>query len=146
MSTPFRVSLVAASGVFFAALLAGLLHHDTINGHTLTPLEELPTALVLAVIFSALALLGTWLATRRGNLQQLTYRTGLAVALLYVVATFLANAFIYTAPQTVTFPSQEANILGLEVLLIGTLWGIGAPYALALLVSRFSFFRRPNGG
>jgi len=145
MNSPFRVSLVAAGGVFFAALFAGLLHHDTMNGHTLTPLEELPAAIVLAVIFSALALLGTWLGTRRGNLQQLTYGTGLAVALFYVLATFLANAFIYTAPQTVTFPSQQANILDLEVLLIGTLWGIGAPYALALLVSRLSFFRKPNG-
>ena len=78
MSTPFRVSLVAASGVFFAALLAGLLHHDTFNGHTLTPLEELPTAFVLAVIFSALALLGTWLGTRRGNPQRLAYQIGRA--------------------------------------------------------------------
>jgi hypothetical protein len=145
MRTPFKVSLVAASGVFFAALLAELLRHDSIGGHILTPLEELPTALVLAVISSALTLLGTWLGIRRGNSQQLTYRTGLAVAVLYVVATFLANAFIYTAPQTVTFPSKEANILGLEVLLIGTLWGIGAPYTIALLVSRFRFFGRPDG-
>jgi hypothetical protein len=145
MSTPFRISLVAASCVFVAALLAGLLHHDSIGGHNLTPLEELPTALVLAVISSAFTLLGTWLGMRRGNFQQLTYRTGVGVAVLYVVATFLANTFIYTAPQTVTFPSKEANILGLEVLLIGTLWGIGAPYAIALLVRRFSFFRRPNG-
>jgi hypothetical protein len=145
MSTPFRVSLVAASGVFFAALLAGLLHHDTFNGHTLTSLEELPTAFVLALIFSALALIGTWLGTRPGNPQPLVYRTGLAVALLYVVATFLANALIYTAPKTVTLPSHEANIWALEALLIGTLWGIGAPYVLALLVSPFSFFGKPNG-
>jgi quinol-cytochrome oxidoreductase complex cytochrome b subunit len=145
MSTPFRVSLVAASGVFFEALLVGLLHHDTFNGHSLTPLEELPTATFLAVIFSALALLGTWLGTRRGNPQRSAYRTGLAVVLLYVVAVFLADALIHTAPKTVTLPSHEANISALEASLIGTLWGIGAPYVLALLVSRFRFFRRPNG-
>jgi hypothetical protein len=67
------------------------------------------------------------------------------VALLYVVATFLANALIYTTPKIVTPPSHEADIWALEALLIGTLWGIGAPYVLALLVSRFGFFGRPNG-
>lgn len=145
MRTPFRVSLVAASGVFFSALFSGLLRrHDSIGGHILTPIEELPTALVLGVISSAFAMLGTWLGIRRGNVQELTYRTGLAVAMLYVVATFLANAFIHTWPQKVTFPSHEANILGLEVLLIGTLWGIGAPYAITLLVSRFRCFGKPG--
>lgn len=50
MRTPFKVSLVAACGVFVAALLSALFHQDTINGHTQTPLEQLPTALVMAVI------------------------------------------------------------------------------------------------
>src|SRR6266404_410328 len=95
MRTPFKVSLVAACGVFLAALLAALFHHNTINGHTLTPLEQLPEALVLAVTFSALALLGAWLGMRRGNIQYLTYRAGLTVALLYVAASFLANTIIY---------------------------------------------------
>src|SRR5258707_11065487 len=144
MRTPFRVSLVAACGVFLAALLAALFHHNTINGHTLTPLEQLPEALVLAVTFSALALLGAWLGMRRGNIQYLTYRAGLTVALLYVAASFLANTIIYTAPQTVTFPSHEANVQGLEVGLIGLLWGIGAPYAIALLSRRFKFFETSN--
>jgi LytS/YehU family sensor histidine kinase len=145
MRTPFSVSLVAACGVFVAALLAALLHHNTINGHTLTPLEQLPEALVLAVMFSAFALLGTWLGMRRGTIQHLTYRTGLIVALLYVAASFLANALIYTAPQTVTFPSHEANVQGVEVMLIGMLWGIGTPYTIALLVRRFKFFGTFNG-
>jgi LytS/YehU family sensor histidine kinase len=51
------------------------------NGHTLTPLKELPTGFVLAVIFSVLALLGTWLGTRRGNPQRLAYRPGSGIAL-----------------------------------------------------------------
>jgi hypothetical protein len=60
MRTPFRVSLVAASGVFLLALFSGLLRrHDSIGGHILTPMEELPTALVLGVISSAFAMLGT---------------------------------------------------------------------------------------
>jgi hypothetical protein len=145
MRTPFRVSLVAACGVFFAALLAALFHHNSINGRTLTPFEQIPEALVLAVMASALALIGTWLGTRRGGIQHLTYRTGLAVAFLYVVITFLANASLSTAPRTVTFPSHEANIQGLEVLSIGTLWGTFAPYVISLLVSRIRFFRTSNG-
>jgi len=93
MRTPFKVSVIVASGVFFSALLAGLLRHDdSIGGHILTPMEELPTALVLGVISAAFAMLGTWLGIRRSNSQNLTYRTGLAVAFFYVVATFLANA------------------------------------------------------
>jgi Na+-driven multidrug efflux pump len=144
MITPYRVSLVTASNVFFAVFLVGLLHHDVMNGHTLTPLEELPTALVVGVIVSGLALLGTWLGTRRGNLEKLTYNTGLAVALLYVLITFLADTFFDTGPRMVTIPSKEANIMGLEVLLTGTLWGVGVPYALALLVSWLSSFGKPN--
>jgi hypothetical protein len=145
MRAPLRVSLVAACGVFLAALLAGLFHGDSINGHILTPLEELPMALIAAIMSSALALLGTWLGMRRGSIHHLTYRAGLAVASIYAVATFLANATIHTSPQTVTFPSHEANIQGLKVLIIGVLWGTGAPYAIALLVNRFKVFRVPNG-
>jgi hypothetical protein len=144
MRTPFRVSLVAACGVFLAALLAALLHHNTINGRVLTPLEQLPDAIFIAILFSGLGLLGTWLGMRRGKIEYLTYRAGLAVALLYIAASCLGNATIYTAPQTVTFPSHEANIQGLEVLLIGTLWGIGAPYTIALVVSRFKLFAKSN--
>ena|ERR1700675_891363 len=144
MRTPFKVSLVAACGVFLAALLTVLLHHDTINGHTLTPLEQLPTAIVAAVVFSALALFGTWLGMRRNSSQHLTYRAGIAIALLYAVTTFVANAITQGAPRTVTFPSHDANVLGVEVLLIGTLWGIGAPYVIALLVSRFKFLGTSN--
>jgi hypothetical protein len=145
MRTPFKVSLVASCGVFFAALLSTLLRHDTINGHTLTPLEQLPTALVLAVIFSVLALLGTWLGLRGSSVQHLTYRAGLAVALLYIIATFLGNVTFQGEPQTVTFPSHEATVQGVEILLIGTLWGIGAPYAISLLVRRFRFLGTSNG-
>ena len=55
MRTPLKVSLVASSGVFLAALLAVLFHHNTINGRTLTPLEQLPAALAAATLFSALS-------------------------------------------------------------------------------------------
>jgi len=71
MRTPLKVSLVASSGVFLAALLAVLFHHNTINGRTLTPLEQLPAALAAATLFSALSLLGTWLGLR--NARQVTY-------------------------------------------------------------------------
>ena len=145
MRTPFSVSLVAACGVFAAALLAALFHHNTINGHVLTPLEQLPEALVLAVMLSALALLGTWLGLRRAIIQHLTYRAGLTVGALYVAVSFLINAAIPTTPKTVTFPSHEANVQGLEVLLIGMLWGIGAPYVIALLVRRVNLFGTFNG-
>jgi hypothetical protein len=144
MPTPFRVSLVTACCVFAVVLLIGLFHHDTIGGHVLTPMEELPTALVVAVLVSALGLLGTWLGLRNSCVQRSTYRAGLAVAVLYGGASFVANATIDTGPQTVTFPSHEANMMGLEVLLIATLWGIGAPYAIALIVSRVKLFGKSN--
>ena len=145
MRTPFKVSLVASCGVFFAALLTTLLRNDTVNGHVLTPLEQLPTALVLAVLFSVLALLGTWLGLRRSSVQHLTYRAGLAIASLYVVATILANAISHGAPQTVTLPSHEANVQLVKTLLIGTLWGIGAPYAISLLIRKFKLLGTRNG-
>jgi hypothetical protein len=49
MRTPLRVSLVAASAVFCATLLVFVFHHDRINGHVLTPLEEAPSARVTAM-------------------------------------------------------------------------------------------------
>jgi hypothetical protein len=131
------VSLVAAFAVFLGPLIEGPLRHDSVNGHTLTPLEQLPTALLLSVTAAGLALLGTWLGLRRVNIQRFPYHAGLAVAFLYVVATLLAGSLTHSAPRTVTFPSHEANILGLEVLVIGVLWGIGAPYLIALLLRRF---------
>jgi hypothetical protein len=145
MRTPIMVSVVAACCVFVVALLAALFHHNKVNGHVLTPLEQLPEALILAVIFSALALLGTWLGMRRGKIQHLTYRAGLAVALLYLVASFLVNTSIHTAPQTVTIPSHEFDVQGRKVMLIGLLWGIGVPYAMALVVRRFRFFATTDG-
>jgi hypothetical protein len=140
--TPLRVSLVAASVVFLAALLAGLFHGDSINGHILTPLEELPLALIVAILFSALAVLGTWLGMRRASLQHLSCRSGLALALLYVAATFVANATIHAAPRTEVIPSHEATIQGLKDLIFIALWGIGAPYLIALLFRRF---KAPRG-
>ena len=137
------MSLVAASGVFTAALLAALLHRNTFNGHVLTPLEQLPTALVIALIGSVCALLGTWVGLRRGHIHPLTYRAGLLVALIFVVASFLANE-IFAAPRTVTIPSHEANVLGLEVLLISLVWGIGAPFGIALLVKRIRLVGRSH--
>jgi hypothetical protein len=139
------VSVVAACGVFVAALLAAVFHHNIVNGHVLTPLEQLPEALILAVIFAVLALLGTWLGMRRGKIQRLTYRAGLAVAVLYLVASFLVNISIHTAPQTVTIPSHEADVHGLNMMLLGLLWGIGVPYGIALVVRRFNFFATTDG-
>jgi hypothetical protein len=140
MRTPFKVSLVAACAVFLVAVLTTILRHDTINGHTLTPLEQLPTALVLGAFFALLALLGTWLGLRGAKIQRSPYRAGLVVALLYVGALFLANALGHTGPRTMTLPSHEAGIFALEVLLIGTLWGTGAPYIIALLIWRSQSF------
>jgi hypothetical protein len=144
MRTPFTVSLVAACCVFLAALLAAFFHQNTINGHTLTPLEQLPISLVIAALFSGLALLGTWLGMRRGRIEHLTYRAGLAVALLYVAASYLANATGDTAPRTEIIPSHEASVHGLQVLAIGVLWGIGAPYVIALLVRQVKFLGKSN--
>jgi hypothetical protein len=141
MRTPFKVSLVAACAVCLAAMLAVMLNHDTIDGHALTPSEHLPVALISGAFFAPLALLGTWLGLRGAKIQRLTYRTGLVVALLYVGATFVADALLaLTGPITETFPSQEADIDLLRVLLIGALWGTGAPYLIALLVRRSTFF------
>jgi hypothetical protein len=144
MRTPFRVSLVTSVGVFAATALALLLHHDTVNGQLLTIPDHLPTALSLGAICSALALLGTWFGLRRGGANSLTYRVGLAVALLYIFASFLINALVRVAPQSVTFPSREANIVGVEIVVLGTLWGIGAPYGIALFVRRLKFLQMQN--
>jgi hypothetical protein len=145
MRTPLRVSLVAASVVFFAALLAGLFHGDSINGHILTPLEELPMALIVAILSSALALLGAWLGMRRASIQNLSYVSGLAVAFLYLAATFVANATIPAAPRTEVIPSHEATLQGVKDLIFVALWGIGAPYVIALLVRRFKVLGGPGG-
>ena len=134
MRSPLMVSLGASSGVFLAALLAGLFHNGVINGHTLTPLELLPSALVAATFFAGLALLGVWLALRRA--QRATYLAGMAVSVVYVATTILANTLIHTSPQKVSIPSQQAAVQGLELLLVGTLWGLGAPYLIARLVGR----------
>ena len=63
MRTPFKISLASAA-VFLATLLVGLFHHDSINGHVLTPAEELPQALLLGTFGGALALFGVWLGLR----------------------------------------------------------------------------------
>ena len=138
--TPLRVSLVASSGVFVAALLAVLFHQNTFNGHTLTPMEQLPAALLIATLFSAMALLGTWLGLRNG--PHVTYLAGLVGALIYLAATILANSLIHTAPRTVTIPSQEAAYESLKILVMGVVWGTGAPYLIALLTRRFKFVYR----
>lgn len=145
MCTPIRVGLVAAGATFLATLMWALPRHDVINGHTLTPLEQLPSALVAATIFSTLTLLGTWLGMRCRESRHLTYRAGLAVSLLFVTVTFIANAITAAGPRTVTFPSHDANILGIKLLLISLLWGIGVPYTISLVVSRFKFLGISNG-
>jgi len=138
--TPFRVSLIAAFGIFLEGLLVGLFHHDNFNGHTLTPSEELPLALALAVFFSVLGLLGTWLGTRHGKPQNINYRAGAAVALIYRLASFVANMSTSTAMRTVTVPSPEVDAMGREVLVIALLWGSGAPFVIGRLVSLLDFF------
>lgn len=137
MHNPLKAALVASAGVFLASLLAAVFHDATINGRALTPLEQLPSALIGATIFSALALLGTWLGLRSG--RHVTYLAGIAVSVAYVAATFLANSLFHVSPQTVTIPSHQAAIHGLQVLLMGMVWGIGAPYLIALLVRRLKF-------
>ena len=102
-------------------------------------------ALILAIFSSALALLGTWLGMRSVSFQHLSYRSGLAVALLYVAATFVADATIPAAPRTELIPSHEATIQGLKDLVLVALWGIGAPYVIALLVRGFKAPGRPGG-
>jgi len=137
--------MFTAACVFVTVLIACLLRHDTIGQHVLTPVEQLPIGLIAGVIGSSLALLGTWLGICHGGAQQSSYRAGLTVAVLYGVATFLANEVFDTGPRTVTFPSHEAYVLGREVLITGTLWGIGAPYLIAFIVSRARFFEPSHG-
>src|SRR5689334_5256128 len=112
-----KASLVASSGVFLAALLAVLFHHNTVNGRTLTPLEQLPAALAAAVLFSALYLLGTWLGLR--NARHVTYPGAVVGMVIYLAATFFANSLIHTAPQTVTVPSPQAARLARDALVVG---------------------------
>lgn len=137
MRTPFKVSLAVSSVVFPAALLAVLFHRNTINGHTLTPMEQLPSALVAAVFFSALALLGTWLGLRKA--RHVTYLAGMAGAAIYLALTFVAGSIQYSGPQTVTVPSDQAVYLGMKMLALCLVWGIGVPYLVTLLTRRFRF-------
>ena len=142
MRTPITVSMVTATGVFLVVLLAVLFHSDSINGHVLSQREELPMALIGAVMASALALLGTWLGMRRNAVERLTYRAGLVVASLYIAVTYLANAATkLTSPQSLVIPSHDANIQFLKTLIVATLWGIGVPYAITRLLGRLKFFR-----
>ena len=133
---PLKAGLVASAAVFVAAFLVVLLHHNTVNGRALTAWEQLPMALIAAVPFSALALLGTWLGLRTAQARLATYRAGLTVALIYFAASILATWLTPAAPQTVTVPSPEAAALGLQTLVIGVAWGFGVPYLIALLVGR----------
>src|SRR3954452_14604603 len=101
MRTPFKISLVSSLGVFLAALLVGIFHHDSIDGHVLTPVEELPQALVLATVASALALLGAWLGVRLSEARCLPYRLGLGISPVYILATSFATALASGPPQPV---------------------------------------------
>ena len=140
MRTPFKISLIASVGVFLTALLVGIFHHDSIDGHVLTPVEEMPQALILATVAGSLALLGAWLGLRRSNPRCLTYRLGLGISLVYVMATWFANALASGPPQTVVVPSREFEIEGMRLLLIGTIWGIGAPCLIAVVLKRVMLF------
>ena len=140
MRTPFKISLVASAGIFLAALLFGVFHHDSISGHVLTPMEEMPQSLILAVVAGLPALLGAWLGLRRSNPKSLTYRLGLGISLVYVMATWIANALASGPPRTEVVPSREFEIEGMQLLLLATLWGIGAPWLIAVVLKRLRFF------
>ena len=144
MQRSLKVSFVASAGVFLAALLAALFHQNTINGHTLTPLEQLPMAVVAATLFAALALLGTWLGLRRNQAAPVNYLAGVAISVVYIFLTFVGNEFIRSPPRTVTVPSREAGFMGLSALVIALVWGIGAPYLIALLAKRLSWTFPPR--
>jgi hypothetical protein len=145
MRTPFKVSLVASVGVFLTALVVSLFHLDSINGHVLTPAEEMPQALALATLAGTLALLGAWLGLRHTNPRCLTDRLGHGIALVYVMATWLADAVTTGPPQTFVIPSREFEIEGVKVLLLGALWGIGAPWLIAAVLKRLKWFQTSDG-
>ncbi|MBS0377270.1 MAG: hypothetical protein JSS29_02200 [Proteobacteria bacterium] len=134
---------MSAGAVFVAATIVGSSGHNVVSGHVLTPLEMLPSALILAALFAPLALLGTWLGVRYGGRRDNTYRTGLVVALLYGLATYVVDAAT-SHEQTVKIPSREADILFLESLAAGVLWGVSAPWAIAFLLSRLRRERPVN--
>jgi hypothetical protein len=138
MGSPLKASLVAGAGVFLAALLAALFHHNVINGRTMTLLQKLPMALFAAVLLSALAWLGTRLGLRAAGVKQTTSLTGVIVAAGYVAISFFANAVVVISPRTVTVPSREAGIAALEAVLIAAIWGMGAPFLISLLVGKLA--------
>lgn len=140
MRTPFKVSLVASVGVFLATFLVGIFHHDSFNGHVLTPLEEMPQALALATAAGSLALLGAWLGVRHSSPRSLTYRLGLGISLVYVLATWLINTLTSGHPRTVVIPSREFYIETVQVLILGAFWGVAAPCLIAMVLKRLEFF------
>ena len=63
----------------------------------------------------------------------MTYLAAMVGTVIYLATTFLANSLIYTTPQTVTVPSPQAAKLARDALVIGVVWGAGAPYLIALV-------------
>jgi hypothetical protein len=144
--TPFKTSLVASGGVFLATLIGfTFFHHDSFNDHVLTPIEEMPGALLLAAVAGALSLLGTWLGLRHSHPHRLTYRLGLGIAVTYVIATWLANTLASGPAKAVVVPSREFYIHEIHALLIGVTWGICAPYLIAVLLKRLKLFATSGG-
>jgi hypothetical protein len=141
MRTPFRVSCVTAVILFVVTFFAFDFHHNTINGHVLTPMEQLPEALIATTFVSALALLGTWLGLRRHGGPHMTFRDGVVIAAVYILATYLADQTGDHRPRTVTIPSHEADSQSLQFLAMALVWGIGAPFAIANLAGRLKLFR-----
>jgi hypothetical protein len=139
MRDPFKVSLVAASTIFLAAVLAFTLSPEEAigdlppDGDTLTPWVLYLSVFVLAALLGVLALLGTWLGLRGAKVQRSPYRAGLVVALLYVGAAFLTVSF---GPFEYVPVSPYPKV---EVLFLCSLWGIAVPYLIALLVRRLRF-------
>jgi hypothetical protein len=140
------VSFVTAGVVFVVALVSVLLHHDTINGHVLTPAEELPSGLLVASIAAGLAFLGTWLGLLGADKRHLTYLAGFAIAVLYLGFNFLVDVTFRGSARTVTIPSHEADVLFMRTSIELILWGTGAPFISALVVRRTRLFRGRHWG
>jgi hypothetical protein len=107
---------------------------EAIDGDTLTPRVLYLSVLVLGALFGVLALLGTWLGLRGAKVQRSPYRAGSVVALLYVGAAFLT---VSLGPFEYVPVSPYPKV---EVMFLLSLWGIGVPYLIALLVRRIKFF------